>query len=30
MQKFTVKQTRAGHGCRTPGKASPKQVAALK
>jgi len=30
MQKFMIKQTRAGHGCRTSGKAMPKQVAALK
>jgi formate dehydrogenase beta subunit len=30
MQKFMIKQTRAGHGCRTSGKSAPKQVAALK
>ena len=30
MQKFMIKQTRAGHACRTSGKAMPKQVAALK
>jgi len=30
MQKFMIKQTRAGHGCRTSGKSAPKQVATLK
>jgi len=30
MQKFMIKQARAGHACRPQNKAAPKQVATLK